>query len=116
MVISQEVSAVTGACLMMRREVFEAVGRFDAERLAVAFNDIDLCLRVRKAGYRVIWTPHAALTHHESKSRGKEDTPEKRARFEAEVATMTERWGPELRNDPYYNPNLARAKALFRLW
>ncbi len=72
---------MTGACLMMRREVFEAVGgRFDAERLAVAFNDIDLCLRVRKAGYRVIWTPHAALTHHESKSRGKEDTPEKRAR------------------------------------
>jgi GT2 family glycosyltransferase len=116
MVISQEVSAVTGACLMMRRAVFEEVGRFDAAHLAVAFNDIDLCLRVRKAGYRVIWTPHAALTHHESKSRGKEDTPEKRARFEAEVATMTERWGPELRNDPYYNPNLARAKALFRLW
>ncbi len=64
----------------------------------------------------MIWTPHAALTHHESKSRGKEDTPEKRARFEAEVATMTERWGAGTAQRPLLNPNLARAKALFRLW
>ncbi len=116
MVMAQEVSAVTGACLMMRRAVFEEVGGFDAEHLAVAFNDTDLCLKVRRAGYVIVWTPHAALIHHESKSRGRDDTPEKRARFEAEVATMLDRWGPQLRNDPYYNPNLARAKAQFRLW
>jgi GT2 family glycosyltransferase len=116
MMISQEVSAVTGACLMMRRAVFDEIGGFDAARLAVAFNDVDLCLRIRAAGYVIIWTPHAHLIHHESKSRGQEDTPAKRARFEAEVATMLERWGPQLRNDPYYNPNFARAKAQFRLW
>nr|WP_238314147.1 glycosyltransferase [Methylobacterium crusticola] len=116
MMITQEVSAVTGACLMMRKAVFEEVGGFDAEHLAVAFNDIDLCLRVRRAGYTIIWTPHAALVHHESKSRGRDDTPEKRARFEGEVRTMLDRWGPQLRNDPYYNPNFARAKAQFRLW
>ncbi|MFE1598147.1 glycosyltransferase family 2 protein [Methylobacterium sp. ID0610] len=116
MVMTQEVSAVTGACLMMRRSVFAEVGGFDADRLTVAFNDVDLCLRIRQAGYRIIWTPHASLIHHESKSRGQEDTPEKRARFESEVMTMLERWGPQLRNDPYYNPNFARAKAQFRLW
>ncbi|ACA14886.1 glycosyl transferase family 2 [Methylobacterium sp. 4-46] len=116
MAMAQEVSAVTGACLMMRASVFREVGGFDAERLAVAFNDVDLCLRIRQAGYAIIWTPHAGLIHHESKSRGLEDTPQKRARFEAEVATMLERWGAQLRNDPYYNPNFARAKAQFRLW
>ncbi|MGY2051736.1 glycosyltransferase family 2 protein [Methylobacterium sp. JK268] len=116
MVMAQEVSAVTGACLMMRAAVFAEAGGFDAERLAVAFNDVDLCLRVRRAGYVIVWTPHARLVHHESKSRGQEDTPEKRARFEAEVGTMLDRWGPQLRNDPYYNPNFARAKAQFRLW
>ncbi|ACL56937.1 glycosyltransferase family 2 protein [Methylobacterium nodulans] len=116
MVMAQEVSAVTGACLMMRRSVFTQVGGFDAERLTVAFNDVDLCLRIRQAGYLIIWTPHASLIHHESKSRGLEDTPAKRARFEAEVMTMLDRWGPQLRNDPYYNPNFARAKAQFRLW
>ena len=106
MVIAQEVSAVTGACLMTRREVFESAGRFDAEHLAVAFNDIDLCLRVRRAGYSVIWTPHAALTHHESKSRGKEDTLEKRDRFRSEVEYMRATWGDLLDHDPAYNPNL----------
>lgn len=115
MVLTQEVSAVTGACLAMRRAVFEAVGGFDADGLAVAFNDVDLCLRVRAAGYRIVWTPHARLVHHESKSRGAEDTPEKRARFEAESRIMRERWGPVLRADPYYNPNLSRAAAHYRL-
>ncbi|GJE27496.1 glycosyltransferase family 2 protein [Methylobacterium organophilum] len=115
MVVAQEVSAVTGACLAMRRDVFEAVGGFDAARLAVAFNDIDLCLRVGQAGYRVIWTPHAVLIHHESKSRGFEDTPEKRARFEGETRTMVERWEKRLSRDPFYNPNLSRAKANFKL-
>ena len=116
MVMAQEVSGVTGACLMMRRRVFEEVGGFDAVGLTVAFNDVDLCLKITGAGYRIVWTPHAHLTHHESKSRGIEDTPEKRARFESEVRTMLERWGPRLRRDPHYNPNLARATAHFRLW
>ena len=115
MQLTQEVSAVTGACLAIRSTVFAAIGGFDAQCLAVAFNDVDLCLRLRAAGYRNIWTPFARLTHHESKSRGLEDTPEKRARFEAEARVMRERWGAELRSDPYYNPNLSRASAHFRL-
>lgn len=115
MVMLQQVSAVTGACLALRRAVFEEVGGFDERHLAVAFNDIDLCLRIGVAGYRVIWTPHAQLTHHESKSRGSEDTPEKRTRFQAEIRTMEARWGRQLVRDPFYNPNLSRAKANFRI-
>ncbi len=115
MVILQEVSAVTGACLALRRSVFEEVGGFDQQHLAVAFNDIDLCLRIGAAGYRVIWTPHAQLIHHESKSRGLEDTLGKRTRFEAEMRTMEARWGKLLVRDPFYNPNLSRAKANFRI-
>ncbi|TXM72927.1 glycosyltransferase family 2 protein [Methylobacterium sp. WL69] len=115
MVLTQEVSAVTGACLAVQADVFAEVGGFDAEHLAVAFNDVDLCLRLRGAGYRNVWTPHARLVHHESKSRGPEDTPEKRARFEAETRVMQARWEPQLRADPYYNPNLARGSAHFRL-
>jgi len=115
MVLTQEVSAVTGACLAVRADAFAAVGGFDAAHLAVAFNDVDLCLRLRAAGYRNVWTPHARLVHHESKSRGPEDTPEKRARFEAETRVMQARWEPQLRADPYYNPNLSRRSAHFRL-
>ncbi len=115
MVLAQEVSAVTGACLAVRAEVFSQVGGFDAAGLAVAFNDVDLCLRIRAAGYRIVWTPQSRLVHHESKSRGAEDTPEKRARFEAESRVMRERWEPVLRADPYYNPNFSRAAAHYRL-
>ncbi|WP_342149412.1 glycosyltransferase family 2 protein [Methylorubrum sp. SB2] len=115
MQLTQEVAAVTGACLAVRADIFSEVGGFDAEALAVAFNDVDLCLRLRRAGYRNVWTPYARLIHHESKSRGPEDTPEKRARFEAESRVMRERWGAELRSDPYYNPNLSRASGHFRL-
>ena len=115
MVLTQEVSAVTGACLAVRAEAFAACGGFDAEHLAVAFNDVDLCLRLRAAGYRNVWTPHARLIHHESKSRGAEDTPEKRARFEREIEVMRRRWGAELRSDPYYNPNLSRDAARYRI-
>ena len=115
MMLSQEASAVTGACLATRADVFSEVGGFDAAHLAVAFNDVDLCLRIRAAGYRIVWTPHARLVHHESKSRGAEDTPEKCARFEAESRVMRERWEPVLRADPYYNPNFSRAAAHYRL-
>lgn len=104
--VAQRLSAVTAACLVVRREVFDRVGGLD-ESLQVAFNDIDFCLRVREAGYRNLWTPFAELYHHESASRGAEDSDEKRARFAGEVETMLRRWGPLLRADPAWNPNLS---------
>jgi GT2 family glycosyltransferase len=100
-------SAVTAACMMMRRDVFDRVGGFD-ESLAIAFNDVDLCLRVRGAGYRNVYLPHVVLYHHESKSRGYEDTAEKLARFAEEQKTMLARWRTADACDPYYNPNLTR--------
>ena len=104
--VAQSLSAVTGACLLVRRAVWDQVGGLD-ESLQVAFNDIDFCLRLRAAGYRNIWTPFAELYHHESASRGSEDTDEKRQRFAGEVELMQERWGEELPCDPAYNPNLS---------
>lgn len=101
----QAFSAVTAACLMIKRSTYDEVGGLD-EGLAVAFNDVDFCLRVRSAGYRNVWTPYAEMFHHESASRGAETTPEKQARFNGEVAFMKNRWSDALLNDPYYNPNL----------
>ncbi len=98
-------SAVTAACLVIRASIFKEVGGLD-EDLQVAFNDIDFCLRVRELGYRNVWTPFAELYHHESATRGHEDTPEKKARFDKEVSYMKNRWGDRLVNDPYYSPNL----------
>lgn len=106
MLLAQELSAVTAACLLVRRSVYEEVGGLD-ERLRVAFNDVDLCLRIREKGYRNLWTPFAELYHHESASRGLEDNPVKQARFMSEVAFMQERWGEALQRDPAYNPNLS---------
>jgi GT2 family glycosyltransferase len=103
--LASEFSAVTGACLLVRKTLYEEVGGLD-EKLAVACNDVDFCLRLRGAGYRNIFTPFAKLLHHESASRGYEDTAEKKARFEAELAIMREKWGDKLRHDPCYNPNL----------
>jgi GT2 family glycosyltransferase len=103
--VAQNMSAVTAACLAVRKEVFEEVGGFD-ETLPVAFNDIDFCLRLSHAGYRNVWTPYAELYHYESASRGSEDSPEKQARFAAEVHAMKWRWGDVLNDDPAYNPNL----------
>jgi GT2 family glycosyltransferase/SAM-dependent methyltransferase len=91
-------SAVTAACMMVRKEVFDAVGGFD-EQLQVAFNDVDFCLRVRDQGYRIVWTPYCELIHHESVSRGF-------AMDWREVELMQRRWGQALLSDPYYNPNL----------
>jgi len=105
-------SAVTGACLMMRREVFEEIGGFN-EKLGVAFNDVDLCLEVRKAGYRIVYTPYARLIHHESASRGQEDNREKRSRFLGEIARMRAKWGASLFRDPYYNVNLTLCREDF---
>ena len=95
----REVSAVTGACMMVRRQVFEAVGGFD-EKLPVIFNDVDLCLRIRRDGYTVLYTPHAQLYHYEGSTRGRRDPKEDRQVFQ-------ERWAHLLTSgDPYYNPNL----------
>jgi glycosyltransferase involved in cell wall biosynthesis len=112
-VVGQEVSAVTGACLVVRREVFEEVGGLNQDQLKVAFNDVDFCLRVARAGYRNYWTPYALLRHHESKSRGYEDTPERVARFQAEIAYMRSTWLPFLEADPAYSPNLTVASEDF---
>jgi hypothetical protein len=103
--LTQALSAVTAACLCVRKSVFDEVGGFD-ETLAVAFNDVDLCLKIQAAGYRNLYTPFAELYHHESASRGYEDTPEKMARFQKEADILRARWMPVLMNDPYYNPNL----------
>lgn len=104
--VAQTMSAVTGACLLVRRALYEKLGGLD-EALQVAFNDIDFCLRLRDAGYRNIWTPFAELYHHESASRGSEDTEEKKQRFAREVELMQQRWGAKLPFDPAYNPNLS---------
>lgn len=104
--LTQDLSAVTAACMMLRRSVFDEVGGMDEEHLPVAYNDIDLCLRIREKGYRIVWTPYAELYHHESASRGKDDTPEKCARFQRESDWMRARWGAWMENDPAYNPNL----------
>ena len=112
---AQDYSAVTAACMMSKKSVFEAVGGF-TEELAVAFNDIDYCMKVREQGKLVVYAPYAVLHHYESKSRGLEDTPEKVARFNREVAVFARRWPEILKNgDPYYNPNLTLRKSDFSL-
>ena len=115
MMCTQELSAVTAACMMLRRDVFEAAGGF-REELAVAFNDIDLCMKVRALGKQVIYDPYVTFHHYESKSRGLEDTPEKVQRFNTEIATFAHYWGAILeQGDPYYNPNLTLRKSNFAL-
>jgi O-antigen biosynthesis protein len=106
--VVREVSCVTAACMVMHKEVFDAVGGFD-EGLAVAFNDVDLCLKIRARGHRILWTAHAELYHLESASRGSDDSPAKRARFTSEALTMQERWRDALlvAGDPFYSPNLS---------
>ena len=108
-------SAVTAACLMVRRDVYEQAGGLD-ESFAVALNDVDFCLRVREAGYLNVLQPFSMWYHYESKSRGYEDTPEKAKRFEKEVARFRERWGETVdAGDPYYNPNFSVQKEPFML-
>jgi len=113
--LARNVSAVTAACLAIRKMVYDEVGGLDAEHLAVAFNDVDLCLKVRAAGYDIVWTPFAELYHHESASRGSDVAPEKAARFAAEVRVMRERWGPVLDADPFYGPVFDRRYTNYRL-
>jgi GT2 family glycosyltransferase len=103
--VCQNYSAVTAACLVMRTDLFHEVGGFDEEHLAVAFNDVDLCLKVREAGYLNLYTPFAVLYHHESLSRGYDVTPEKRERALKEVSALHRRWRGKLQHDPYYSPH-----------
>lgn len=107
-------SAVTGACLFVKKSIFNQVGGLNERDLAIAFNDVDFCLRIRDLGYRNVWTPYAELYHHESATRGMEDTPEKQLRFENEIKYMMEKWAHILRSDPAYSPNLTLEGASFR--
>lgn len=112
---AQDYSAVTAACIMTKKALFDQVEGF-TEELAVAFNDIDFCMKIRSLGKLVVYNPYALLYHYESKSRGLEDTPEKVARFNREIAIFAKRWPDILRNgDPYYNPNLTLRKSNFAL-
>ncbi|WP_130471104.1 glycosyltransferase [Candidatus Magnetaquicoccus inordinatus] len=113
--LTQAFSAVTAACLLVRKEIYLAVGGMNEEDLAIAYNDVDFCLRVGELGLRTVWTPFANLYHHESASRGAEDSPEKQARYAKEVAYMRQRWGAKLDQDPAYNPNLSLERADFSL-
>jgi len=113
--VTQNLSAVTAACLLVRKAVYEAVGGMNEPDLPVAYNDVDLCLKVREAGYRNLWTPHAELYHHESVSRGEDRTPKEKARAQRERHYMRERWGELLDRDPAYNPNLTLSYEDFSL-
>ncbi|HXP97398.1 MAG TPA: glycosyltransferase family 2 protein [Telmatospirillum sp.] len=101
----RNVSCVTAACMALRKSVFEEVGGLDAVRLPVAFNDVDLCLKIRERGYLIVWTPFAELYHFESASRGSDFSPDKIARFRRDQAVIKALWGATLAEDPYYNPN-----------
>jgi GT2 family glycosyltransferase len=102
----QSFSAVTGACLIVRRSVYEELGGLNEADLSITFNDVDFCIRALKAGYRNIWTPYAELYHHESATRGEDDTPGKNAHARQELDFMQARWAGELSRDPAYSPNL----------
>jgi len=113
--VAHQVAAVTGACLVTARKTWMEVDGMDERHLAVAYNDIDYCLRVRRLGLRSVVTPAARLTHHESVSRGYDEDPTRRLRLDAELKVMTERWGAELAVDPAYNPNLDLVDGGFRI-
>ena len=105
---SRELSAVTAACMVMRKKDFLSLGGFDANLFPIAFNDVDLCLRLRQKGFRIVWTPHARLIHLESASRGRDMTPSQRARSQREEREFRKKWTNGDWQDPYYNPNLSQ--------
>jgi GT2 family glycosyltransferase len=104
--LEQDLSCVTAACMVIRREVFDSVEGFD-ERFVVAFNDVDLCIRIRQKGWRILWTPAVEMYHHESASLGKHNSPQRREQFKIEVDLLQSRWGELLVADPFFNPNLS---------
>ncbi len=105
--LQQNCSAVTGACMLVRKEIFQESGGFDEVNLGISFNDVDFCLRLRAAGFWNVWTPYANLVHHESASRGHQRTREEQAQFVREATYMQRKWGIELLHDPFYNLNLS---------
>jgi glycosyltransferase involved in cell wall biosynthesis len=106
--LAHRMSAVTAACMVVRREAWEQVQGFDDQNLPIAFNDVDLCIRLQESGWSVVWTPYAELFHRESITRGRDDVGPRADAFKREVVYMEQRWGFDwLRRDPYYNPNLA---------
>jgi len=114
-IVAQEVCAVTAACMLVRTSAFRAVGGFD-ESFAVAFNDVDLCLRLRQAGHKIIYAPEVIAVHHESASRGRDDQGLKQERLAREIRLMWDRWSDQLRADPFYNPHFSvQAEAFFQL-
>jgi GT2 family glycosyltransferase len=113
--ITHNVSAVTGACMMIPASVFAEVGGFD-ERFVIAYNDVDLCLKILSRGFRIVCTPDAELYHYESKTRGAEDSPAKLARFQSEYRLLAKKWAGFMRTgDPYYSPNLSYARSDYAL-
>ncbi|WP_428243102.1 glycosyltransferase family 2 protein [Gynuella sp.] len=114
-IMAQDLSAVTAACMLTHTSLYRELGGLDEQNLAVAFNDVDYCLRVREAGRRVVFTPYAKMFHHESVSRGKDDSPEKKARSKREADYMRRRWQHVMDDDPYYNPNLNYTRPDFNL-
>src|SRR6266704_2139628 len=114
-IVAQEVSAVTAACLMTWKHLYQRLDGLNAKHLKVAFNDVDFCLRVQEAGYRVIFTPHAELYHNESATRGQDRTWRKMRRTKREADYMRARWKARMGHDPYYNPNLSYRRPDFSL-
>ena len=115
MALVQNFSAVTGACMMVRKSSFDAVGGLNEDALKISCNDVDFCLKLLKIGLRNVWTPFADLYHHESATRGFEDTPAKKARFTGELEYMHRHWQDVLQNDPAYSPNLTLSAQDFGL-
>lgn len=111
----QNFLAVTAACLAVRKKIFDKVGGFNEKDLKVAFNDVDLCLKIAEKGYRNLWTPHAVLIHHESASRGKDTVPDKIERFKKEISYMKKRWKQRLKHDPSFNKNFNKDREDFSL-
>ena len=112
-VCAQDMSAVTAACLLCRADAFRDVGMFDEDNLTVAFNDVDLCLKIGRAGYRVIMNPAVVAEHHESLSRGSDLLEHNLSRFYSENQLMMDRWGDLIRSDPYYNPHFSHETGMF---
>ena len=114
-VSAQQISAVTAACLLCRASASREVGGFDEEHLKVAFNDVDLCLRLGQAGWKIIYAPGVVAEHHEALSRGSDMTADKRNRFYAENQAMLDRWGKLLADDPFYSPHFSRSHGIFNM-
>jgi GT2 family glycosyltransferase len=110
---AQFVTAVTAACLLVQRDKYEAVGGLDEECFAIAYNDVDFCLKLQQAGWRNAYTPHAVLYHHESKSRGNDLSPTHRARYMRELEALQDRWKTKTFIDPLHSPHLDRYSETF---